>query len=650
MSQLSSSVAIELLRTGSSGGNTLKEDTRYIALLGSDPQVEFSVPIDQRTFADLVEQLRYEPNNEAAVRLGRQQLEKVVRGIFSTVSFVNNQTSPIPWLHLRLVVAPKELGLLPFEFSLTPANLPGAGDKPFFANPLRLTTLTREIRQSAGREFQWPTTPRVLFAWAQPLKPVPHQAHVDKLVAALAPWVRPLKDNAEPIPNLAPRFTELREASVAAIRDEIGRSSNNPYTHVHILAHGTKVPDRDGSRFALAMHRADGQSGADAVDGWALASALTHVDEATTQVPAVVVVSACDGGNEGSPLVPGASLAHALHTSGMPYVLASQFPLTEEGSVTMAAELYPRLFSGEDPRAALYFVRQKLQLDHPNTHDWGSLVAYARFPEDLDQQLEWVRLKLLLARLKSAHAWVDHVLRHQQKIEQTFGDVEDRLNTAIETLETILKKGVAAGGDNPKVRNENLGLLGSAYKRKAEHLYRRGVLTKQTEAHFQRSREALKSACRRYLQGHDALLSDHWVGCQYLSLTAVMIATLVNERDRWTVVHFAAQQALKDSDKKKYRLWPLGTLCELYLLQPLTVANKEIDAVWETATTTARTYLTQFFEIATEEGETEEIESTARQLDRYVSWWAQAFPSASSERLKSAAQKVQSILPSLDEL
>jgi hypothetical protein len=180
----------------------------------------------------------------------------------------------------------------------------------------------------------------------------------------------------------------------------------------------------------------------------------------------------------------------------IPYVLASQFPLTAAGSV------YPRLFCGDDPRCTLYDLRRSLADKHPDAHDWASLVAYARFPENLDDQLEDVRLAVVLAAMKTANAWVDHVLKHDVKIEGTFADVEERLDKAIHDLEKLLERGLP-DADNPKRTAEHLSLLGSAYKRKAEYLYRLAGMQPGGAADDsrKRSRQALEAARKWYRRG-----------------------------------------------------------------------------------------------------------------------------------------------------
>ena len=595
------------------------------------------MPLTQQQFNDCTSQLRYTGNNASAPRLAREALEKVVRGIFSEIPDLHGEARDVNWLHLRLVVTPRELGLLPFEFVLTPGGFAGAGVTPFLMNPLRLTTLTREVRQAAPRTYQWPTVPRVLFTWAEPGHAVPHARQLDNLLKALSPWAKPISNNAEPVPNLRPLYTELPRATLDDIREEFKKAS---YTHVHILAHGTDITDADGRRFALALHKAGAPKETDAVDGTRLANALVVVEGGEARRPAVVVVSACDGGNQGSPILPGASLAHSLHTYGIPYVLASQFPLTEEGSVALVNELYPRLFCGEDPRCALYHLRQVLA-NNPDVHDWASLVAYARFPEDLGVQLEAVRLAAVLEAMKTGNAWADHALKHREKIENTFSDVSLRLDKAIQDLEHLLKQG-SARDDNPKLIGENLGLLGSAYKRKAEHLYRLAAIQPGAAEDFcKQSKQALEAARKWYRQGHDSMLSHHWTGCQYLSLTAVSKGTLVDDLDRWTVIHFAAEQVLQ---KPEGRIWALGSMAELYLLKVLTVPSDQFAAAQPEAMKEARKHLRDLDDVGGDFAK----ESTARQLDRYINWWPDAFPTKSTQRLKEMAIELRAILPQLD--
>src|SRR6185436_13384821 len=88
-------------------------------------------------------------------------------------------------------------------------------------------------------------------------------------------------------------------------------------------------------------------------------------------------LATCDSGNQTSVLVPGGSIAHDLHVEGIPWVFASQFPLTVSGSITMTKMLYPRLLRGDDPRQILFELRRQLYHSTQTDHDWASIVAYA---------------------------------------------------------------------------------------------------------------------------------------------------------------------------------------------------------------------------------------------------------------------------------
>ncbi len=66
--------------------------------------------------------------------------------------------------------------------------------------------------------------------------------------------------------------------------------------------------------------------------------------------PAVVTLASCDSGKFGTPLLPGASLAHGLHEKGISLVVASQHPLSHAGSAVLTEVLYERLLRGDDPR------------------------------------------------------------------------------------------------------------------------------------------------------------------------------------------------------------------------------------------------------------------------------------------------------------
>jgi hypothetical protein len=88
-------------------------------------------------------------------------------------------------------------------------------------------------------------------------------------------------------------------------------------------------------------------------------------------------------------VAPGASIAHELHAGGIPWVIASQFPLSFAGSAVMAEVLYERLLRGDDLRCVLHDLRQRLSTECSGTHDWAALVAYAAMGDNFER--EWAQ-------------------------------------------------------------------------------------------------------------------------------------------------------------------------------------------------------------------------------------------------------------------
>lgn len=639
------SVALELLRTGTPHNQTLSPGVTYLAVCGTHPPAEFRVNLEQFKFTRYLHLLRYQAGIGSSMQLAKEALQDILTGVFEGIPALQMEASASEgWLHLRLVMTPRELAMLPFELALTPTGFQGARDKPFLLNQQRLTTITREVRQVAPRTYTWPAKPRILFAWAAPKKAVPSDEHIAVLRDAIAPWVRPKQGPLEPEADESPLLTILPEARPDQLRATVVKAvqEGNPYTHVHILAHGMLLDDPDtGQRFGLAMHlprpmlAKDGTTTqTDPVDAARLTDALVVVHNDRTYRPAVITLMACDGGNEGTNMAPGGSLAYALHMSGVPYVLASQFPLSVDGSVQLIRNLYPRLLHGEDPRIALYYARNAVS--QGEFLDWASLVAYARFPDDLDEQLDKAQLQLVLEMMKTATAWTDYLLAHPPASPDTYTMVQARLDAAIGRLEDLLRQRVGPVR-NPARLAEHLGLLGSAYKRQAEFFFQ--LSTRQVaeaDGWSTQSKIALARARDCYQRGHTLLLTNHWTGVQYLSLVAIEQQTLEKEHDRWCVVLFAVEQDLQDSTDEG-RAWALGTLVELYLLQPFTKPATDWIPTKQTALDKASRYVDEL----AQSGFPFAIESTSRQLSRYVLWWVNAYPSVLTTQLSEMAAQLQ---------
>jgi hypothetical protein len=120
---------------------------------------------------------------------------------------------------------------------------------------------------------------------------------------------------------------------------------NTPYTHIHILTHGD-LSETSPDSYGLVLRGPHDST--EVVSGDQFASALISVGPQGIHRPTVVTVASCDSGNVGTVIMPGASFAHALHEAGIPLVVASQFPLSKEGSVLLG-EMYSGLLWGENP-------------------------------------------------------------------------------------------------------------------------------------------------------------------------------------------------------------------------------------------------------------------------------------------------------------
>lgn len=315
------------------------------------------------------------------------------------------------------------------------------------------------------------------------------------------------------------------------------------------------------------------------------------------------------------------------------------------------SKLYEKLLvEGDDPRKALNETRKALTDNQ--LHDWASLVAYTRFPDDIDDQINNIRLKVLLESMKTSNAWADHLLKYKNEIEA------DKIISAFENISARLDKSI---GDlinlfatNPQglktTYAEHFGLLGSAFKRKAEHLFRMTKLKKEKSVSLIKESEvSLKTSREYYFQGYDKQ-KNHWTAIQYLSLTAIIEGTLRNPEDQslWAFTKILAEDDAKESKDPITRIWAWGTLAELYLLYPLTLAAGSfyLDKEIEFSKGKAIDFIDKIakakisfaaYPLIKEEDIIFSQESTFRQFDRYISWWPAMIRSSSMDLLKEIA-------------
>jgi hypothetical protein len=624
------SVKVQLVRDGSSQG-VLEKKRAYIFIGPSGVAEQFLMPIGHEDCLKLLHSLRYGPQDggEPSPQLALNRLAGTVTQILDSASLPFDE-SP---LHLDLVVPFQELWVLPFEAAST------ATGQRLFAQPDRPIVLTRRVPvEGAERQgLRWPARPRVLFIHASPkwltAPPVPSKDHRDALLAALGPWFDELGD---------PRtvLTELKDASLEVIREvcEQAVRDKRPYNLVHILAHGVEIPaGAAGIRYGIALCSPDNKP----TDSPALVEALRPPARANApyDVPAVVSLACCDSANASASFLSVGGLAQELHRAGVPIVVASQLPLTFSGATTFTRVFYENWAKGTDVRHALHRTRVALAENEDAHHDWMSLVAYVRLPEEYNNYLLETRLQSQLAALEASSNMAKTLLEKETEDAWQYEAVAANLNQRIAVLDGFLKELEAeTGRSRTEVFQENTGLLGSAHKRLAE-LYdaMSGLNAANREDLQYKSRAALEKACNVYRAGFLHRTSHHWSGVQYLAIQAVLTGSIADP-DHWTTCKVAAISDRDGASRVQDRIWALGSLTELALLAPL---SDNIRA----GPGTAEEALDQLVQGTRENKglfpDPDPIVSTRRQLERYVKWWTRKngfFPGGVSDLSEPAGK------------
>lgn len=591
---------IEYLRFSELETGMLRKDDRYLLVRGNEPVREITIPVGHADFMRRLKKLRY------GARIDQSERREAIDTLSGYVTAVlGTQDPPKEPLQIDLVANAAELSALPFELAVDSEGRPvfAAGDPPL--------VLTRRIRQRGRTSAPaWAAEPRILFVSASPTGAglrVPFRDHLDALYAALEPWVEPLHVAAESrsFPDHKKVLTRLTNASLEAIRAVGTRAveEGKPYTHLHILAHGCPIGDDWDERFGLALHTADG-AGLDEVSPEELCAAI----EPFADRLGMVTLAVCDGGNQANSVAGGASVAHVLHRSGIEVVVASQFPLTFDGSTLFTGTFYKGVLSGQDVRHTLHRVRSELYERGGDVgHDWASLVAYVQLAPDYDDRLLGVQLRAELASLRTAQRWFDDLQEHGIEDPSAYEQVGARLEERIANLQRLLEE--RRGTHGVGSYEEHLGLLGSAEKRLAELSFKRALLDGDPAQWKDASRQALERSRGWYRRSCLTNLSHHWTGVQYLSLEAVLTGRIA-DTGLW---HAFRKAADIDSDAPSADAWPRGSLAELYLLAPLAGVSDRLDD--------AKAELAELIQRAHDLEDEFPIESTERQLRRYVEWW-----------------------------
>jgi hypothetical protein len=628
-------VKLELLRPGPAHNQLLSPLTPYIALCGADGPVSVHFPFEHRQLLSRLERLRYVTPTGTILPQQREvevrDMGEVLGEVLAKVPALNAELRSARiegrgLIHLRLSLSASELALVPFEFAIAPNGFPGSGS-PLFLQTHVPIALTREGRRGQPLPVSWNRKPRILFAFASPvgLAPVPAQEHLEALRHAIDPWVK-----WQPTPDL--RVVEVK-AHVGIIRDATlerirQACAEQEFTHVHILAHGAHFERAGDRRYGLALCSERNPREQDVVDGESLALALTMTDTkgVTCHRPTVVSLATCDSGNQDSVLTPGGSIAHDLQAAGIPWVIASQFPLWTQSSVIAAEVLYTGLLRGDDPRWVLYNLRQRLRMDSPGTHDWASIVAYATIPADFDRQVEtfWRRQTVEAINRKFDKAeLILSAIPGIEKVSATSGEPStDGRPPEYAQLESLYQsirheltqwRSVVPASATPQERSECLGMSGASEKRIG------GFYTLEKKPDL--AQAAYRAARDWYRRAIEIDPVNHWVITQYLSFRAILSQPeeredLARAHHNWWVAARQIASWQVRTGSRQDQAWAYGTLAEIEMLG---VVYGSIDVNHEDAERRIVECCRMIRDLAGDESF--QVLSTCRQFQRYLDWW-----------------------------
>lgn len=645
-------ITLELLRHGPAHNQLLSPLTPYLALCDNHGAVTLNLPFEHNQFLHRLDALGYKLGDKSRLfQLGDTAavlggILGAIPGLTAAAGKPSDRGEPIT--HLRLIISASELALLPFELALAPAGFPGAGQHLLLQSEMPLC-LTREIRRAAEGALSWPEKPRILFAAAAPpgVGEIPLQSHLLALRQVIRPWMKYFApDSAKRNERIEEHLVLLPEASIEDIEEHCATGT---FTHVHILAHGVRQEEGYDTRFFLALHNSRDRDHTDYVSGSRLATALcgTTADGKLTK-PTFVSLASCDSANVGSVAGAGASIAHALHESGIAMVVAGQFPLSFSGSVVLLETLYNGLLWGEDPRLLVCEVRRKLFTQLKTTHDWASMTVYASLPPNFEQCLSHVQINRAMYSINAALSHADEVTGQlsdmissgaSASLKQTSpirSRAASRILDAKKKLNSLLKR-------IPDKEGQIRGLLAGTEKREAEVLFaemgrlkakrKAAEITKLEKNGRDQSNQLLAQARDNYWRSFISDRSNYWAVVQYLALDAIVRripdlsvqdAAMPHshaEREEkqpkglWSMAELLSLYDLSNGSGPD-RIWAHGNLIELYLLSLL----QEFESVRrDDAEHRALEQTNQLIDNAG--ADSYAVYSTRRQMRRYLEWF-----------------------------
>jgi hypothetical protein len=617
-------VTVELLRAGPRHNQLVSPLTQYLGVCGNAAAGRVSLPYEHGDLELRLQELRYRVANQDDPARRSKLLDRTGREVAQILSDIPGVSGllnpedeqPRTLTHLRIVLSASELAMLPFEASKVPTGEDSMST--WLALQARAPVcITRHIRSVSAEGVQWPSEPRLLFV-AGPDTDEPLALHRKALADAMAPW-----RNADGL--LGDRLVVLEKATLAHISREVASAAakGTPFTHVHILAHGAPLDETDRhSPVGLALYDED------VISGRQLATALVAVTDRGVKRPVVVTLATCDSGKVSDVRTTDASVAHDLHDQGIPLVIASQFPLSVDGSVPFVERFYQGQLWGDHPLVSLYAVRLHLHsCMGPDTHDWASLVVYEAFPSNLADQLEELRY------WQARRAQEGALRRLEALVAQDDGgtplrvmpDARDRYEAGLRDVEAMSARLPTEG----PYALECAGLRAAGHKRIAQAAFQMAVAGGATDGESDRllaeCLNRLESARAGYWSATKSFLGPssepvrrkanlHWLLGQVLSLDVVLGRPL--DAALLTAARLAAEIDL-ESPRDEERAWAYASLSEfalLHLADPKMATAERARHAEESIVNASR-----FLEMLGRGSE--QAITTSRQFERYAEWW-----------------------------
>lgn len=606
-------VELQLLRHGPAYNQLLSPLTDYLALCGDHPNTTLNFPLEHESLKVRLRALRYEDSDETR----RAQLRETAHIAASVLATVPGLISDLgrykdgkdDCVHLSIATSAAELALFPFELADSPPGFPGSG------GPLCLQTqlpicLTRRSRNVRSEGVQWNVPPRILLIASDAGGPIPLERHYALLRKLVDPWVRrvrPDDPNGQWQSKIRERLEVLPDATVQSIEKKMNEKQRGAehFTHVHILAHGSRLPDNP-ERFGVALHDPTGR-GIDVVDGARLGRLLgTRLCSDATPRPNVVTLAVCDSGNQGfNVAVPGASIAFELHEADIPLVVGSQFPLAVGGSIVLVETLYGKLLAGCDPRKAVWETRRALFARNverltttklPGRHDWCSMVAFAAFPHNISDEVKLFEQLQRRTRMDFKLAEGDKLLDQSESTAPLPGTNLEQLKARWPTIESEVVR-FNRWLDTESARHDEwfssdtgitlYGVAASANKRLAELLDAKIFLTDADKPRPDLEVVAfVRKSLRIYARIAEADRNQDWAFVQKLFLRVFLTlgnrsresqdaASLVD--DWFEAKYLCCSQERSSMESSRKRTWQLSNMIELGLLGRLIISlNRNI--------------------------------------------------------------------------